>query len=177
MDHSERQPVILVGVGGSGASKAALIWAAAEARRRKARLLVIQAWQANPARAPYAGTGCGRSGLSSESAAAGQLAAHVRAALGDTTRTDLITQVVEGSAERVLATASADADLLVLGSGGQSPVAQVDPLIVDRPVGPVIRACLSHARCPVVIISPAMAAEHGIDDPYLVPRVPVGARS
>jgi len=87
------------------------------------------------------------------------------------------TELVEGAPERVLADASADADLLVLGSGSQSPVAHVDPQIVDRPTGPVIRACLSHARCPVVIISPAMAARMGTRDQDPAARAPVGARA
>lgn len=175
MDRSRQQPVILVGVGGSGASLAALAWAAREARRRDARLRVIQARQPHPARALYAGTGSGQHALPSESAAADRLAADVRAALGDVADVDLVVEVIEGAAERALAEASADADLLVLGSGGRSPVAQVDPLIVDKPIGPVIRACLSHARCPVVIISPVMAAEQGPDATGQAAQAPVGA--
>jgi len=172
----ERQPVILVGVGGSDASTAALIWAAGEARRRNARLRVMEAWQVYPARALYA-AGRSERGLPSRDAAADRLAARVRAVLGDAASTDVTTELVEGAAERVLAEASAGVDLLVLGSGSQSPVAQVDPLIVDRPTGPVIRACLSHACCPVVIISPAMAARLGIGDPGLAARAPAGARA
>jgi nucleotide-binding universal stress UspA family protein len=166
---NERQPVVLVGVGGSGAATAALIWAAGEARRRGARLRVIQAWQARPWRALYAGTG-GRAGPPSQAAAADRLAACVRAALGDGAGLDPVTEVIEGAPERVLAEASAGADLLVLGTCRQSPVAHIDPLIVDRPVGPVIRACLSRARCPVVIISPEAAAE--LDARVLVAGTP-----
>ncbi len=69
-----------------------------------------------------------------------------------------------------------DADMLVLGAGKESPVAHVDPLIVDRPVGPVIRSCLSRARCPVVIISPATAAQLDIGDPGQGARTPAAAR-
>jgi nucleotide-binding universal stress UspA family protein len=169
---SERQPVFLVGVGGSGAATSALIWAANQARRRDARLRVVQAWQAGPRRALYAGTAAGRTELISQAAAARRLAADVRAALGDAAGIDLETEVIEGTPERVLARASADADLLVLGTGRQSPVAQVDPLIVDRPVGPVIRACLSRACCPVVIIGPAAAAELDRPDRVLVGGAP-----
>ncbi len=176
MDRSERQPVVMVGVGGSGAAVAALVWAAREADRREAALRIIQAWQPHPARALYAGTGRGRTGQTSSEAAADGLATHVRAALGDTTRIDLVTEVIEGAPERVLAAASADADLLVLGAGKQSPVAHVDPLIVDRPVGPVIRACLSHARCPVVIIGPATAQRLDISDRELAATAPAAAR-
>jgi nucleotide-binding universal stress UspA family protein len=171
---SERQPVVLVGVGGSGAATSALIWAAREAGRRAARLRVVQAWQAGPRRALYAGTAGGRAGLPSQAAAARRLAADVRAALGDAAGIDLVTEVLEGAPERVLAGASAGADLLVLGTGRQSPVAQVDPLIVDRPVGPVIRACLSRARCPVVIIGPAAAGELDLPERVLVGGAPAG---
>ena len=173
---SERQPVILVGVGGSDASIAALSWAAGEARRRSARLRVIEAWQVYPARALYA-AGWSDRGRPSRDAAADRLAARVLAVVGDTASVTVTTELVEGTAERVLAEASASADLLVLGSGSQSPVAQVDPQIVDRPTGPVIRACLSHARCPVLIIGPAMRASLGTGNPGLAARAPAGARA
>ena len=153
MDPTGQQSVILVGIGGSAASATALGWAAAEARRRGAQLQVVRAWQPHPARALYAGT----AGLRSELAAAERLNHDVRSVLGEADGLDLVVQLIEGSAERILCEASADADLLVLGSGSQSPVAQADPQITDRPVGPVIRACLSRARCPIVIISPASA--------------------
>ena len=156
MNRSERQPVVGVGVGASGAATAALIWAAREARSRGARLRVIRAWQPHPLRALYAAAN-GRPPPPCRAAAASLLDAQVRSSLGDTTGLDLVAEVIEGPAERVLADVSAELDVLVLGSGGQSPVTQVDPLVVDRPVGPVVRACLSHARCPVVIITPAMA--------------------
>src|SRR5215472_4624452 len=147
MDFGERG--VVVGVSGSAASMAALLWASGEARRRGTRLRVVQARQPNPVRAQYAGTvtpalGCGQEALSP--AGAGGLAVMVRAALGDTARSDMSTEVIEGVPERALIEASDGADMLVLGSGGQSPVAHADPLIVDRPIGPVIRACLSHAR-------------------------------
>ena len=172
----ERQPFILVGVGGSDASIAALIWAAGEARRRNARLRVLEAWQLYPARALYA-AGRGERSLLSRDAAADRLAARVRTVLGYRPGTDVTTDLVEGVAERVLPEASAAADLLVLGSGSQSPVAHVDPLIVDRPTGPVIRACLSNARCPVVIIGPAMAAGLCTGDPDPAAEAPISARA
>ncbi len=156
MDPTGQQPVILVGVGGSAASLAALGWAAAEARRRGVQLQAVRAWQPHPARALYAGT----AGFRSELTAAQRLDRDVRAVVGDADDLDLVVQLIEGTAERILPEASADADLLVLGSGGPSPAAQADPAITDRPVGPVIRACLGHARCPVVIISPAVAARN-----------------
>jgi nucleotide-binding universal stress UspA family protein len=55
------------------------------------------------------------------------------------------TEIAEGLAARVLLDLSADADMLVLGRNSHGP----DPY---RAAGPVIRACLRTARCPVVII-------------------------
>ena len=160
MDGIEGRPVILVGVGGSSASLAALAWAAAEARHRDGTLRVVRAWQPHPARALYAGTGRTGAAFVSESAAARQLDAEVRGVLGDEPGLPLATEVVAGAAERVLPDRSAQADLLVLGSGGQAPAVHSPvPVPADHPVGPVVRACISHARCPVVIISPAMAAQ------------------
>jgi len=154
------EPVILVGVSGSGASLAALSWAAREAQRRDATLRVIQAWQSHPARAPYAMASCIEPEPGSPTTTAGQLAVQVKATLGGTTAPDLVIELIEGAAERILAQASATAELLVLGSATHSQFGPpVDQLLLDRPVGPVIRACLSHSRCPVVVIGPAMAAD------------------
>ncbi|MHB1876523.1 MAG: universal stress protein [Streptosporangiaceae bacterium] len=161
MHADDGQPAILVGVSGSSASLAALRWAAVEARRRDARLRVIQAWEPHPARAPYAAAQAGD--VPSAGTAAGQLAGLVRATIGDPAGAVIDVEVVAGPPERVLVDASADAGLLVLGSGGQAPFAPSADPPAERPVGPVIRACLSHAHCPVLVISPAVAAglEHG----------------
>lgn len=167
MDLGERH--LVVGLSGSAASTAALFWAAGEARRRGVGLRVVQARQANPVRAHYADVGTGVPECRQEpipsAAASERLAVKVRAALGEAGTTDLSTEVVQGAPERLLISESDGADLLVLGSGGKSPVAQADPLIVDRPIGPVIRACLSHAHCPVVIIGQTAAAELAAGSP------------
>jgi nucleotide-binding universal stress UspA family protein len=159
------QPAILVGVSGSGASLAALRWAAVEARRRDARLRVIQAWEPRPARAPYAAAATDDG--SSAGTAAGHLARLVRATTGDQAGAGIDVEVVAGPAERVLVDASADASMLVLGSGGQTPFTPAADQQAERPVGPVIRACLSHAHCPVLVISPAVAAEQEQGRPAL----------
>jgi nucleotide-binding universal stress UspA family protein len=157
MKRSESPPVVAVGFGGSAASTAAVIWGEREARRRGARLRVIQAWQPHPLHALYAAGGGSARQSPSCAEEAGLLAAQVRSTLGGATGLQLVTDVVEGPPERVLVEASSQADLLVLGSGSQSQVGPADPRVVDRPVGPVVRACLSHARCPVVIITRTFA--------------------
>jgi nucleotide-binding universal stress UspA family protein len=57
-------------------------------------------------------------------------------------------QVVDGLAARVLLERCEGADMLVLGTASDTPGA-------GRPLGPVIRACLRRATCPVVVISAA----------------------
>jgi nucleotide-binding universal stress UspA family protein len=161
LNRSGQRPVILVGVGASGASLPALAWAAREARRRGATLRAIHVWQPHPARAPYAGAGSPAQ-LPSQPAAAARLVAEVRSVLGDAADTDFTAELIDGIAERVLIEASADADLLVLGAGEGAVVASGDPRIPDRPVGPVIRACLNYSHCPVLIITSALAAEQGL---------------
>ncbi|HTB55114.1 MAG TPA: universal stress protein, partial [Trebonia sp.] len=66
------------------------------------------------------------------------------------------TEVADGLAARVLLESCAGADMLVLGTAGDMPGAGWSP-------GPVIRACLRRAPCPVVVIS-------AVQDP-----LPVGA--
>jgi nucleotide-binding universal stress UspA family protein len=58
------------------------------------------------------------------------------------------TEVVEGLAPRVLLDRCADADMLVFGTASDVPGS-------SRSAGPVIRACLRRAPCPVVVISAA----------------------
>ena len=54
-------------------------------------------------------------------------------------------ELAEGTAERVLVQRSREAVLLVLGAAGAH--------LAGRPAGPVIRACMRSARCPLVIIT------------------------
>jgi len=85
------------------------------------------------------------------------------------------TEVVEGLAARILLDRSDGADMLILGTASDNE----DAL---RSAGPVIRACLRRALCPVVVISVAQdplareeAAAQGADVDVQVPvRVPAG---
>jgi nucleotide-binding universal stress UspA family protein len=56
------------------------------------------------------------------------------------------TEIADGLTARVLLESCAGADMLVLGTAGDKPGAGWSP-------GPVIRACLRRAPCPVVVIS------------------------
>ena len=141
---STRQSAVVVGVSGSRASGAALQWAAAEARRRSAALRIVRSWD-RQFHADYSPAAGWLTPDQQRGAATAELAAEVRAAFGAVVPDEVATELTEGVAGRTLVNLSADADLLVLGSG--SPAAES--------VGPVIRACLSHAHCPVVLVRPA----------------------
>jgi nucleotide-binding universal stress UspA family protein len=136
----QRKPTILVGVNGSLASAAALRWAEDEAERRHGELKVVRIWQPER-RAPYARPPLRADSRSDQEQACKELAETVRAVLGPSPLHDTTTVVVEGRAERELVAESAGADLLVLGSASGASI------------GPVVRTCLSHAHCPVVVVS------------------------
>lgn len=59
-------------------------------------------------------------------------------------------EVVDGLAARVLLDRCGGAEMLILGTSSDEPGS-------PRSAGPVIRACLRRASCPVVVISEAMA--------------------
>jgi nucleotide-binding universal stress UspA family protein len=139
------QQHILAGFSGSQASLTALRWAIDEARLRRADLQVVRVW--DPARhaAPYA-FAAGRSACDEqEPAVRAGLAAAMRAAFGPAVPEGVSAEVAEGRPERILVARSAAADLLVIGEA-------VPPWRVGQPAGPVVRACLAHASCPVVIV-------------------------
>lgn len=137
---------IVVGVDGSPASVAALAWAATEARLRQAELVAVCAWEAaERCRAPYAPHRSLPSRAEARAAAASLLSASVRAAFGQDPPPGLRTEVAEGRPERVLPGRAAGTEMVVLGStrwAGDFPAAP----------GPVHRACLHGAPCPVAIV-------------------------
>jgi len=140
---TDRRPTILVGVSGSPASEAALRWAENEAEQRHGRLRIVLSWHPE-LRAFYAGPARSPDGSGGRERARRHLSETIRTVLRPAAQTYTTVEVVEGSAERTLVAESAAADLLVLGSGpGMS-------------IGPVIRACLSLAHCPVVVVNPRM---------------------
>jgi nucleotide-binding universal stress UspA family protein len=138
---------IVVGVDGSPASVAALAWAAREAQLRQAELHAVYAWEdVTRCHAPYAAHCDLPSRQESRAAAASLLASSVRAAFGQAPPRSLRMEVAEGRPERVLPGRAADCEMLVLGStrrAGDFPAA-----------GPVHRACLRSAPCPLVFVGP-----------------------
>jgi nucleotide-binding universal stress UspA family protein len=139
---------IVVGVSGSPASVVALRWAAAEANRLHAALTVVLIRAVEP-RAHYApAVSAAEQARRADRAVAG-LAATVNAVAGCLPPSAVTMRVIEGKPERALVEQSTDADLLVLGSA-----AGLCSVGGDHPIGPVVRACLSHAHCPVVVVGP-----------------------
>ena len=137
---------IVVGVDGSPESVAALRWACREASLRAADVHAVLALEsachqvasyAVPAPRPPSGSwGSAREVLRRSVSEAVSLYPDV------SVRTD----ITEGLAARVLLDHARAADMLVLGRTAHDP----DPY---RGAGPVIRACLRSAPCPVVIIN------------------------
>ena len=129
---------ILVGVSGSPASLAALRWAADEAQRRESRLRILLIWQRQQ-RASYARQDR-RDRTEWRDQAWCAVTEAITAVLGPGPWRNTTVEAVEGRIEPALVAASEDANLLVLGSG---PAALI---------GPVVRACLAEAHCPVVVV-------------------------
>lgn len=134
---------VVVGVDFSAESAAALRWACREASLRGAEVHAVHAREA-PCHS-----------MASYAAPAHDQPADVdadvmwRSVMPDPVPgVQIRTEVVEGLAARVLLDRSAGADMLILGTASDAPEAM-------RSAGPVIRACLRRAFCPVVVISVA----------------------
>jgi len=110
------------------------------------------AWEPATRRASYAILGDSPAGGQERLRAKDNLAAIVLAAFGTELPGDMTAEIAEGMAERVLMHRSREASLLVLG-------AAADAGVTGRPAGPVIRACMRSARCPLVIITAAVGAQ------------------
>lgn len=145
MNNQRNRPIIVVGVSGSPASAGAFRWAAGEARRRHGTLKVVLIWSSG-LRACYAPPLTLQDAAAQRRKAGDDLAATIQAVLGHGPQDYVVAEVAQGVAEQTLVERSAGADLLVLGSGSGRPA--------GRPVGPVVRGCLSRAHCPVVVVGP-----------------------
>ncbi len=158
---------IVVGVDGSAESAAALRWACREASLRGAEVHAVHARETRcHSTASYAVRGY----FSESDAEAADPIEELRQSvlLDQAADVQVRTEVVEGLPARVLLDRCEGADMLVLGTAGDTPGALRSP-------GPVIRACLRRASCPVVVISAAqdpMAGREPADWPVDV-RAPV----
>lgn len=139
---------IVAGVDGTAASDAALAWAIREAQLRHAVLHLVLAHDQRLRRAPYAPAGSVHDGYGH---ATTLLAAAERAATRELPWQGIVAELADGPPARVLLDRAAGAELLVLGAAGPSGN---EPEYPHHAVGPVARACLQRAPCPVVVVAP-----------------------
>ena len=141
----EDLPLIVVGLDGSDESTRALDWAAEEADLRGGRVRVVTAWHVpvlvysagyTPMVAP--------SVEESSEHAANTIVEGAAAELTDR-GLEVDTVVEYGNAAQALIDASAEADLLVVGSRGHGGFAGLL-------LGSVSTQCAQHATCPVVVV-------------------------
>ncbi len=136
---------IVVGVDGSVGSRAALRWAVAEARLRRAPLEVVSVWQFPVMTTlPAFGAMPPPENLGGE-AESSLLAVLAEEEVTSTEEAPVSTIVAEGSPAAALIEAASDADLLVVGSRGHGG-------FTGMLLGSVSQHCVGHARCPVVVV-------------------------
>jgi nucleotide-binding universal stress UspA family protein len=136
---------IVVGVDGSVESVAALRWACREASLHAAEVHAVLALESACHRlASYAAPAPKRPS-GSWGAARDVLRRSVSEVVSLFPRVSVHTEITEGLAARVLLDRARDAGMLVLGRSSRGPH-------LSGGAGPVVRACLRAARCPVVII-------------------------
>jgi len=143
---------VVVGVDGSPCSARALRWAAGEAEAHGAKLEVVTTYTCP---LPPAGVGYSAPHWSGDDAmrhadqlrenADGLQQQTLTDTLGDHPAVVIGSEVVEGSAARVLLDASKDADLLVVGSRGHGGFA-------GMLLGSVSQHVVAHAACPVIVV-------------------------
>jgi nucleotide-binding universal stress UspA family protein len=151
---------IVVGVHGTTASDAALDWAVGEARLRRARLhLVLASDPGARQRAPYARP-VARADTGPDTLADAALRTARMLPPGWVTA-----ELANGLPARVLISSAAGAGLLVLGSARAAGPS-------SGAVGPVARACLRHAPCPVVVVAESARCAAAVRVPFA--REPAG---
>ncbi|MBU6329599.1 MAG: universal stress protein [Acidobacteria bacterium] len=138
---------IVVGVDGSPGSIAALRWAHAEARLRRATLEVVGVWQY-----PMMTTVPAFGALPDVVDLSTQTEEHVLGVLRDngvesTDEVPVSVSVAEGAPAQALISAATGAELLVVGSRGHGGFAGLL-------LGSVSHQCTMHGPCPVVVVHP-----------------------
>jgi nucleotide-binding universal stress UspA family protein len=150
---------IVVGVDGTVTSAAAVYWAVREARMRRAAIHLIYACHHDPRlRAPYAPVGKTPGREEREAAAKAQLAAAAALVRRRLPNIRVTAELAYEPPARALIDRAAGAELLVLGTTHPASPAGRQATHV---IGPVARACLQYAPCPVVVVAPSAGqAEH-----------------
>ena len=140
---------VVVGIDGSEASRAALAAAADQARRLGGRLEAVVALEPVGPWVELTGVAPPEITETRESArTAGRR--QVAEVLGDRDDGQVDVLALDGPAATVLTEHAADADLLVVGSRGHTPLAGLV-------LGSVALRCVVHAPCPVMVVHPDAA--------------------
>lgn len=155
---------VVVGVDGSENARAALAFAADEARLRGATLHVLHVWRMPlglvlpeagiAGYAPVSVEDLDRSAARLKMEAEQLLAHEVEAVLDPDPQLDVRSDVVEANPAAALLEASHGAELLVLGSRGRGG-------FKGLLLGSVSQHAARHALCPVVIVPPPPATPDG----------------
>ncbi|RRS02206.1 universal stress protein [Glycomyces terrestris] len=142
---NESRHRIIVGVDGSASSARALAWALDYAEELHLAVTAVHAWQY-----PYAyGSGATIIAASDFGAEARRtLDAAVEKLAAEHPSVPVERCVAEGHPARVLIDRSEGADMLVVGSRGHGA-------FVGALIGSVSQYCVSHARCPVLVVRDA----------------------
>lgn len=137
---------VVVGVDGSAHGDAALRWALGNAEKHQGEVTAVFVWQVPFSSFP---------GLYDREAlekASKEFLIEKVSAIAPRPPVPLLPLVAEGDAAQALVVASEDADLLVLGTRGRSPLAGLL-------LGSVSQVCAAAAKCPVVLVKQGNVAE------------------
>ncbi len=151
MTYSPAGSRIVVGVDGSAASDAAVRWAVREALLRHATVHLVSAYRSDSRqRAQYVPSSWMAPQEEHSAAAEALVAAAMELARRSLPPGRLTAERANELPARALLDRAADAELLVLGTTRPTPQPGQPP----QAMGPVARACLQLAHCPVVVVSP-----------------------
>jgi nucleotide-binding universal stress UspA family protein len=164
------QPIV-VGVDGSAASVAALVWARDEAEARRAPLVIVHVLDPRNRAAAYSPARTGRE-------AARACPDRIKELI-DVASTGPVEHVaVIGNPSVVLVERSRGARVLVLGQSARHHRRDGEDDHPGPALGPVARACLARAACPVLVLPESAhlnLVPYGVRPPH---RTPVtGARA
>jgi len=144
-----RTELVVVGVDGSPASKAALAWAARYAGAIEARLRAVLAWH-YPSAAGSPPTGVAPASVTSEVEQSRYeiLAKAIATTCGDEPALEVERRVVYGHPAQALIEESQEADLLVVGHTGHGG-------FKGMLLGSISTHTVTHASCPVTVVRAA----------------------
>jgi nucleotide-binding universal stress UspA family protein len=136
---------IVVGVGGSPASRTALTWAAAEAADHRADLIVLAVWE-RTLLPPMGSGGVPESPVPDPSQRATEdLLTVIKEELGEDPPLLVQPRVKQGTPAKVLIEESANADLVVVGARGHGGFRGLV-------LGSVSQHVAAYAKCPVAVV-------------------------